>query len=126
MSSLARIFQSAIGWAELMSVYLGDRLGWYRSLSTDGPATASELAARTGTNARYAREWLEQQAVSRFLIADDSDDAETRRFTITDAAAEALTDEHSLAYIAPVSRIFAAPGAQISGTASTRTGRAAA
>ena len=114
MSSLQRIFQSAIGWAELMSVYLGDRLGWYRSLSADGPATASELAARTGTNARYAREWLEQQAVSRFLLADDSDDAEKRRFTITDAAAEALTDERSLAYIAPVSRIFAASGAQVS------------
>jgi len=109
-----RIFESAIGWAELMSVYLGDRLGWYRSLSADGPATASELAARTGTNARYAREWLEHQAVRRILLADDCADADRRRFSITDAAAEALTDEHSVAYIAPVSRIFAAGGAQIS------------
>jgi hypothetical protein len=28
-----------------------------------GPATTQELADRTGTHERYAREWLEQQAV---------------------------------------------------------------
>ena len=33
----------------------------------DGPGTAGELAARTGTLARYAREWLEQQAVTGVL-----------------------------------------------------------
>ena len=108
-----RVLQSAVGAAETMAIYLGDRLGWYRSLATDGPATAGELATRTGTNARYAREWLEQQAVSGLLLADDSDDAAARRFEITDAAAEALTDERSLAYIAPLARMFAAVGPQL-------------
>lgn len=108
-----RVLQSAVGAAETMAIYLGDRLGWYRSLAADGPATAGDLAARTGTNARYAREWLEQQAVSGLLLADGSDDAERRRFEITDAAAEALTDERSLAYIAPLARMFGAVGPQL-------------
>lgn len=106
-----RIFEDGRAWAELMSVYLGDRLGWYRSLAEDGPATPGELAARTGTNARYAREWLEFQAVNSILVPDDSHDAETRRFRITDAAIEALTDERSVRYIAPMARMFAAAAA---------------
>jgi predicted O-methyltransferase YrrM len=108
-----RVLQSALGAAETMAVYLGDRLGWYRSLVADGPATATELAGRTGTNVRYAREWLEQQAVSGLLLADDSADAVTRRFEITDAVAEAMTDERSLAYISPLARMFAAVGPQL-------------
>ena len=109
----ARVLQSALGAAETMAIYLGDRLGWYRSLATEGPATATELAVRTGTNARYAREWLEQQAVTGLLVADDAPDASTRRFEMTDAAAEALTDERSLAYSSPLSRMFAAVGGQL-------------
>ncbi len=108
-----RVLQSALGAAETMAIYLGDRLGWYRSLVADGPATATELAERTGTNARYAREWLEQQAVSGLLVADASADAATRRFEITDAVAEAMTDERSLAYISPLARMFAAVGPQL-------------
>jgi predicted O-methyltransferase YrrM len=109
----ARVLNSAVGAAEIMSIYLGDRLGWYRSLATEGSATADELAARTGTNARYAREWLEHQAVTGLLLADDSDNALARRFAITDAVSEALTDERSLAYIAPLARMFAAVGPQL-------------
>jgi SAM-dependent methyltransferase len=108
-----RIFRAGLGWAEIMAVYLGDELGWYRSLKEDGPATPGELAERTASNARYAREWLEQQAVSGIVLADDADDADARRFTLTDAAAEALTDERSLAYIAPMGRMFAAVCTQI-------------
>jgi len=108
-----RVLQSALGAAETMAIYLGDRLGWYRSLAAEGSATAAELAARTGTNARYAREWLEQQSVTGLLVADDSEDAAARRYEITDAAAEALTDGRSLAYSSPLSRMFAAVGAQL-------------
>lgn len=109
----ARVLNSALGAAEIMAIYLGDRLGWYRSLAAEGPATAGELAARTGTNARYAREWLEHQAVTGLLLADDSDSALARRFAITDAVSEAFTDDRSLAYIAPLARMFAAVGPQL-------------
>ena len=51
-----RIFAMALAGAEAMSVYLGDRLGWYRSLASEGAATPAELASRTGTAERYARD----------------------------------------------------------------------
>ena len=60
-----RVFEATIGALELVAVYLGDRLGLYRGAGRRGPATSAELAERTGTDERYAREWLEQQAVER-------------------------------------------------------------
>ena len=106
-----RLFGSALGTFEILSVYLGDRLGWYRSLHRQGPATPAELAARTATAPRYAREWLEQQAVIGLLRVDGT--GEERRYTLPTGAAEVLTDEDSLAYLAPVARMFAAVGRQL-------------
>jgi SAM-dependent methyltransferase len=103
-----QLFASALGAMELLSVYLGDRLGWYRSLRNDGPATPFELAERTGTSERYAREWLEQQAVIGLLRAEA--EGETRRYTLPAGAAEVLTDEDSLSYLAPLSRMIGAVG----------------
>ena len=54
-----RIFGSCIGFMEILSVYVGDRLDFYRALADGGGATASQLADATGTNERYTREWLE-------------------------------------------------------------------
>jgi SAM-dependent methyltransferase len=111
-----RIFGACLGWVDTMAVYLGLRLGWYRSLADDGPATASELAQRTGTQARYAREWLEQQAVSGILgvVSDATDaDPDARRFALLEGTAEVFTDERSLFYLAPLTRMFAASGAQL-------------
>jgi SAM-dependent methyltransferase len=111
-----RLLDMALGTADLLAVYLGDRLGWYRSLSVDGPATAEELAARTRTDTRYAREWLEQQAVSGLLTVDvvaeqrdaPGDAGPARRFRVPAAAAEVLTDSASLSYLAPLARMFVA------------------
>ena len=106
-----RLFSSALAALECLSVYAGDRLGWYRSLASDGPATPAELATRTGTHERYTREWLEQQAVVGILDTDPGD--ANRRFSISPVAAEVLTDDHSLFYLAPLPRLFAAIGAQL-------------
>ena len=62
-----RLFGAAIDTLEVASVHIGGRLGFYRSLADDGGATSAELAVRTGTDQRYVREWLEQQAVAGFL-----------------------------------------------------------
>jgi precorrin-6B methylase 2 len=105
-----RLFGSILGTIEVMSVYLGDRLGWYRSLAADGPATPGDLATRTGTHARYAREWLEQQAVAGLLTVEKDGEAMERVFAIPPATAEVLTDASSLAYMAPVARMFGAVG----------------
>ncbi|MFD4183307.1 class I SAM-dependent methyltransferase [Rhodococcus sp. NPDC058514] len=105
-----RLLEAALGTADLLSIYLGDRLGWYRSLRADGPATPEELAARTDTHPRYAREWLEQQAVTGVIEVVDG---EPVRFTLPDAAAEVLTDGSSLAYLAPLARMFCAAAGQM-------------
>jgi predicted O-methyltransferase YrrM len=66
-----RLFGDALGALELYTIYLGERLGLYRALAESGPATSSQLAARTGTTERYVREWLEQHAASELLAVDD-------------------------------------------------------
>ena len=37
---------------------IGDRLGLFKCLATQGPATSTELAERAHIHERYAREWL--------------------------------------------------------------------
>lgn len=99
-----RLFQANLALLEVLTVYLGDRLGLYRALADRGPATPAELAARAGTDERYTREWLEQQAVSGLLEADDAPTAAARRYGLPDGHAEVLTDRDSLSYLAPLGR----------------------
>ncbi|MGH3023142.1 MAG: class I SAM-dependent methyltransferase [Gaiellaceae bacterium] len=101
-----RLFGAALGAYELMTVHLGDRLGYYRALADRGAATSAELAAATGTDERYVREWLEQQAVAGILEVDDVDaDPGERRFGISAAHAEVLIDRESLAHLTPLARL---------------------
>ena len=69
------------------NVVLGDRLGLYRALAT-GPATAGELAQRTGTDARYVTEWLRGQAAGGYVEYDADHDS----YSMTEEKAFALTD----------------------------------
>ena len=56
---------------------------------------------------RYAREWLEQQAVAGLLEVDDAGAAaDARRFTLADEHAAVLADPDSLAYFAPFARMI--------------------
>jgi hypothetical protein len=50
-------------------VSIGDELGFYKALASDA-LTAGELAARTGTNERYVREWLANQAAGGYVEYD--------------------------------------------------------
>ncbi|MFC4605037.1 class I SAM-dependent methyltransferase [Rhodococcus kronopolitis] len=109
-----RVVAASLGAVDLLSIHLGDRLGWYRALAADGPATSDELAAATGSHPRYTREWLEQQAVSGLLTVDDvAPGAAVRRYSIPPAAAEVLTDATSLSYLAPLARMFAGAAGQM-------------
>jgi SAM-dependent methyltransferase len=88
-----RLFRAAAGALELFSIYLGERLGLYRALHEGGPATAAELAARTGTTERYVREWLEHHAAAGLLDVDDVAAApEARRFSLPKAHVPVLVD----------------------------------
>jgi 2-polyprenyl-3-methyl-5-hydroxy-6-metoxy-1,4-benzoquinol methylase len=100
-----RIFGSCIGFMEILSIYVGDRLGFYRALVDDGGATASQLAEATGTNERYAREWLEQQAVAGILEVDDANaQPEERRYRLLGGHDEVLLERDSLNYAAPLTQ----------------------
>ncbi|HEX8685770.1 MAG TPA: hypothetical protein VF654_04685, partial [Pyrinomonadaceae bacterium] len=48
-------------------VYIGQKLGLYKALAAAGPSTPEELAGRTGTNGRYVREWLINQAAGGYV-----------------------------------------------------------
>jgi hypothetical protein len=90
---VGRLVGAVLGAVDLFNVYLGDRLGLYRALAEGGPATPTELAGRAGVHERYAREWLEQQAVTGVLDVDDVDaQAARRRYVLPAGHAEVLTD----------------------------------
>lgn len=103
-----RIMQAAAGTFIAFTIHLGDQLGFYPVLAQDGPATAGQLAARTGTHPRYVREWLEQQAVAGVLeVENPDDDAEDRRFLLPSGHDEVLVDRESLNYLAPLVQLLA-------------------
>jgi len=68
------------------NVVIGDRLGLYRALAAEGPATGPELARRTGTDARYVSEWLAGQAAGGYITYADG------RYDLTPEQALALAD----------------------------------
>ena len=49
---------------------VGDRLGLFKNLAEQGPATSAELASRTNLNERYLREWLGGMATAGYLNYD--------------------------------------------------------
>jgi hypothetical protein len=106
-----QLFLGVIGALETLHVYLGDRLGLYASLAQTPDASAGELAANAGIAERYAREWLEQQAVAGLLdvVVDDGDPA-TRRYRLPPEVAEVMTDPDSLNYLAPLAPLVAGLG----------------
>jgi 2-polyprenyl-3-methyl-5-hydroxy-6-metoxy-1,4-benzoquinol methylase len=74
-------------------VILGDRLGLYRALA-EGPATAADLAQRTGCDERYLQEWLSGQAAGGYVTYDGDG-----RFSLTPEQSLCLAQEDSPAYI---------------------------
>jgi 2-polyprenyl-3-methyl-5-hydroxy-6-metoxy-1,4-benzoquinol methylase len=100
-----RLVAAVIGAFEAAAVDLGDRLGWYRALA-DAPATPSQLASRTACDARYAREWLEQQAVAGYLTVDDADaDPDARCYSLPAEHRAVLVDEIDPMYTTPLARV---------------------
>jgi SAM-dependent methyltransferase len=106
-----QLFLGAIGALETLHVYVGDRLGLYVSLAKRPDASPGELAADAGIAERYAREWLEQQAVAGLLdVVTDDDDPATRRYRLPAEVAEVMTDPDSLNYLAPLAPLVASLG----------------
>ena len=66
---------------------LGDELGLYRALAR-GPLTPKELATTTGTNERYIREWLGNQAAGGYAQYD----AASGKYSLNEEQALCLAD----------------------------------
>ena len=96
-----RLFLSMVDGMDVVSAAIGDRLGYYRALDT-GSMTPEELAEATGSHVRYAREWLEQQAMSGYLVVEGD------RFALGPGVATALARPGTSAWVAPMLRQFAA------------------
>jgi SAM-dependent methyltransferase len=75
-------------------VVIGEKLGLYKALAT-GPMSPAELAAKTGTDERYLREWLASQAAGGYVTYDEK----TNKFSLTQEQAFTLAQEDSPAYL---------------------------
>jgi hypothetical protein len=69
---------------------IGDRLGLFKNLAEQGPATSAELASRTKLNERYLREWLGGMATAGYLNYDGT----TKRFSLPAEHASVLAQEN--------------------------------
>ena len=67
------------------TIVVGDELGLYKALA-DQPQTAEALAEKTGTDARYVREWLSSQAASKYVQYDPA----KQQFSLSEEQAFAL------------------------------------
>ena len=74
--------------ATLMGV-LGDRLGLFKDLASNGPANGRELAQRTGIDQRYAEEWLKGMFCAGYL----EHDPKSGRFILPPEHAPVLAQE---------------------------------
>jgi SAM-dependent methyltransferase len=78
-----------------LMVYLGDQLGLYKAMAGAGPLTPEELAETTGTDARYVREWLHNQAAGGYVTYDVG----SRRFELPEEQALALAVDDSPVFL---------------------------
>jgi SAM-dependent methyltransferase len=103
-----RLIDDVTSALETLGVYLGLELGLYQALADLETATQAELAATAGIAPRYAREWLEQQAVAGYLACDDPGrPAEQRRYRLPAGHAEVFLDADSPYHAAPVAGMLA-------------------
>ena len=99
---LEKFFEANVAVLEVAATYLGDHLGLYQAMRDIGPTTSPQIAGRAGINERYAREWLEQQAVAGVIEVENAhDDAQHRRYVLPPGHAVALLDRESPYYMAP-------------------------
>jgi 2-polyprenyl-3-methyl-5-hydroxy-6-metoxy-1,4-benzoquinol methylase len=88
------LFTQLSGAVTAGMIHLGDRLGLYTALAAaEGPLSSEELAARVGLDARWVREWAQNQVAARFVVADDDE-----RFSLTPEGTAVLASPDHEAY----------------------------
>lgn len=109
-----RVISSMVGTLDTWAIYVGDKLGLYEAISDVDRISQCELAASTGIDERYAREWLEHQVTAGVLTVDNATlPPADRRYAIPDAQSEVLTNPDSLVFLSPFVRMLVAAGLQL-------------
>ncbi len=103
-----RVFESLLGALELSTIHLGVRLGLYDSLDT--PRTAAGLAQATGIDERYAREWLEQQAIAGLVTVVEPGDGSARVYGLDAEQAASFGDDASPLYVGAMALLMGGVG----------------
>jgi len=89
------ILSDLAGAYSAVLVYIGDKLGLYKTMKdVRRPIRSQELADMTGTSERNIREWLANQAAGGYVMYD----AETQKYWLPMENALALADENSLVF----------------------------
>ena len=120
-----KIFTALLGTMETFSLYLGERLGWLAALAAE-PLTAAELAEpdRHRRAVRASSGWRCRRSTATCRWSTTARRPGRRRYALPPAAAEVLTDEHSLSYLGALPRMFAAVGPHLEDLlAAYRSGR---
>ncbi|MBA2451332.1 MAG: methyltransferase domain-containing protein [Chloroflexi bacterium] len=76
-------------------IYMGDRMGLFKTLAKDGPLTVPQLAEKTGLQERYLREWASVMATSELVDYDPA----TEAFALPAAKAMVLANEDSPVFV---------------------------
>jgi len=100
-----RLLRASAGAFEIFTLYIGDRLGLYEAMAPGKEMTPGDLSRATGTDERYAREWLEQQAVIGIIEARQTSAGEWL-FRLPAAHAEVLAEPESENYLAPLAQLL--------------------
>ena len=85
-----RVLEDTSAMTVTIMAYLGDRLGLFKDLATNGSATSTQLAKRADINERYAREWLSAMACAGYLEYDP----ESSCFTLPPEHVPVLAQEY--------------------------------
>lgn len=98
-----RLFEATLGAFDLLAIQLGLRLGLYAALADGRARSVDDVARAAGVHPRYAREWLEHQAVGGLIEVDDPAAApDQRRYRLPSGHAEVLLDPTSSSTMAPM------------------------
>jgi 2-polyprenyl-3-methyl-5-hydroxy-6-metoxy-1,4-benzoquinol methylase len=85
-----------MGGAFVMALgYIGDRLGLFKAMAGSGQMSSQELAAKTGLNERYVREWLRAMVAAEYLDFEPS----TGKYVMSEEQAFVLANEDSPMFV---------------------------
>lgn len=100
---LGKVLADTSGMTVTVMAGIGDRLGLFKALAAQGPASSAELAIRAGIDERYAREWLGAMASAGYLEYDPA----SARFTLPAEHIPVLADENGPVFFGGVHQMLA-------------------